>query len=695
MTPKISAHLWACNYALTTLAGALLLFEVQPIISKFILPWFGGSPAVWTTCMVFFQTLLFAGYAYAHLSAKYLGPYAQAAVHIGLLAAAVWLLPIAPDLAWKPGAESAPTWRILSLLAASVGLPYFVLSATGPLVQSWFCRSYPGRSPYRLYALSNLGSLVALLAYPFYLEPHFAVGRQASLWTGGFVLFALLCGALALGAARTRRVAASEETGSRTDDPDAAPPGWRVRLAWLGLPALASMMLLATTNHVCQDVAVMPFLWVAPLSLYLLSFIVCFDHPGWYWRKAYALAALFALLAVGFIDQLITGGSGLSFSFVQEVGLHFVALFALCMVCHGELVRLRPNPRYLTGFYLMISAGGALGGLLVSLIAPLVFSTFIEWKLGLVAGCLLSARVALEGQPRSFFHRRFALIAGSLLLVFVGLSCVPRFQAAGGAALNESARNFYGVISVVERNRDNPVQHTLNFYSGRIVHGLQFADATKRREPTAYYGRPAGVGQALAALAGRPNLRAGLVGLGIGTLAAYAEPGQSFHFYELNADVLEFAERHFSYLSDCRGTCEVTLGDARLSLESEPDQHFDLLVLDAFSGDAVPTHLLTREGFAIYERHLQPGAIIAVNISNRYLDLTPVLVGLADEFGYEWRRVLSAGDPDRGQFPADWMLLSRSADTLAAIPGRADAAETAPRTVLWTDDHSDLFGILK
>lgn len=694
MKKSLTTWLVICNYALMTLLSAVLLFEVQPIISKFILPWFGGSPAVWTTCMVFFQTMLFGGYAYAHLSEKYLRPTAQAIVHIGLLVAAVALLPIIPDASWKTAVETAPTWRILCLLAVSVGLPYFALSATGPLVQAWFCRSLEGRSPYRLYALSNFGSLVALLGYPFYVEPRFAVGRQASLWSSGFWIFAALGATAAVTAAVAGRRLIPQADAAADDREE--PITWQRRVAWLGLPALASMMLLATTNHVCQDVAVMPFLWVAPLSLYLLSFIICFDHPRWYWRAGFAPAAVISLGAVTLLDQMITGGSGFAFTFTQELALHFTALFCLCMVCHGELFRLRPDPKHLTSFYLMISAGGAIGGMFVSLVAPHIFSSFAEWRLGLAIGCLLAVWVLFADQPQSFIRRRFAPIAGVLLLLFVGINALPGFKAAADRELFRSARNFYGVISVVERNVDVPDQHVFRFYSGRIVHGLQFASEQKKYEPTAYFGRTTGVGQAFASLKSKPELRVGVVGLGVGTLAAYAEPGSYFRFYEINADVERFAQDYFSYLSDCRGKCEVVLGDGRLSLENEEPQQFDLLVLDAFSGDAVPTHLLTEQAFEIYRRHLRPDATVAVNISNRYLDLSGVIAGLADRFAFDLRRVKSAGDPVAGFFPADWIVLTPSvrgaAQTLTA-DGESSPV-TAPR-VLWTDDHSNLFEILK
>jgi hypothetical protein len=370
------------------------------------------------------------------------------------------------------------------------------------------------------------------------------------------------------------------------------------------------------------------------------------------------------------------------------------------MVCHGELFRLRPDPRYLTSFYLMISAGGALGGVFVSLLAPRVFSTFAEWRLGLVVGCLLAAWVVFDDRRQSFFRRRFAVIAPALVVAYLGLNYAGQFQAAARHELFASARNFYGVISVLERDADNPQRHMFRFYGGRIVHGLQFADAAKRHEPTAYFGRSSGVGQALDELADRPNLRVGVVGLGVGTLASYARPGQQFRFYEINDNVLRFAREYFTYLDDCRGGVDVVLGDARLSLEVEEPQQYDLLVLDAFSGDAVPTHLLTQEAFEIYRRHLKEDALVAVHISNRYLDLEGVIAGLADHFGYAARRVSSPGDAGLGQFPADWMVLSPGrGPTSPAETKTADVATpgTAParRTVLWRDDYSNLFEILK
>ncbi len=498
---------------LTIFLSAFLLFEVQPLLSKYVLPWFGGTPAVWTTCMVFFQTVLFLGYAYAHLSQRVFKPSIQAAVHLLLLGAALAVLPIAPDASWKPAPDQSPTWRILMLLTVCVGLPYFALSTTGPLVQAWFSRTYPKRSPYRLYALSNIGSLLALLSYPFYVEPAFNIGSQARYWTWGFVAFAVLCAVSATIAGwftRGRQPAAIETNGQH-GAVEEAPPTIGRRLLWLALPALASMMLLATTNHVCQDVAVIPFLWVMPLSLYLLTFIICFDHERWYQRKFFALAAVASLCLVTAVDQLITTGANVSFSFVVELAMYFAALFFLCMVCHGELVRLKPAARYLTSFYLMIAAGGALGGLFVSLAAPVLFSTFFEWKICLIVGCVLAAGTFL-GSRSAASLRRLYYLAPALVLLFVGFNYLSRVES-GEAELNISSRSFYGVSRVIERDTDDPLQRKLLMYSGRIVHGVQFFDQEKHLLPNAYFGPETGCGWAFEFFANRPDLRVGVVGL--------------------------------------------------------------------------------------------------------------------------------------------------------------------------------------
>ena len=683
------------NFAGTILVSAFLLFQVQPLIAKFILPWFGGCPAVWTTCMLFFQILLFGGYLYAHLSQRWLSPRNQAMVQLLLVVAALAVMPIAPTTSWKPVDSSAPTWRVLMLLVATVGLPYFVLSATSPLVQTWYSLSYPGRSPYRLYALSNVGSLAALLTYPFFFEPALDVVKQSTLWSALFVLYTAFCGMCLLCLWRLGQPGLRPESsvGPAADPPGnrSGPPTWLHRLLWLALPACASLMLLATTNHVCQDIAVIPMLWVVPLALYLLTFIICFDHERWYIRGVWAMAAALGVVAVAGNEAF--DWFGYSLSFVQELVLYFSAMFFMCMVCHGELVRLRPDPRYLTEFYLLIAAGGAVGGISVSLIAPLIFTSFFEWKIGLVASYGIA--VAALAVAATGGRLRLAMSAVLVPTAVVGLWYILDWETEKQTSVDR-ARNFYGVVSVLEYDRDDPAKHEFMLMHGRIPHGRQFAAPDKRRLPTAYYSNESGVGRAIRYFHARGTVRVGVVGLGVGTLAAYAGPGDEYRFYEINPEVLHMARKYFTYLDDCRGTWDVVLGDARLSLESEPQQKFQLLVLDAFSGDAIPAHLLTREAFEIYQRQMAPDCVIAVHITNRYLQLAPVVRGLAEYCGLNTRRLFSEGCESQLTYDNDWMLLTRNEDFLRAVSSAPPPEAADDFTVpLWTDSYSNLFQILQ
>ena len=676
-------------YAMTIFVGAFLLFQVQPLIAKYILPWFGGGPGVWTTCMLFFQVLLLGGYAYAHFTSRWLRPRTQAVVHLVLLAAALAFLPITPADAWKPMGAENPVLRILALLAVSVGLPYFVLSATGPLMQQWFTRTSPGRSPYRLYALSNAGSLLALVSYPFFFETHFARKTQAGMWAGGLVAFVIFCGycALKLWKSETRPDAA---TLPRSDAPTLPT---LTRLLWLLLPACASVLLLATTNKICQDVAVIPFLWVLPLALYLLSFIICFDSPRWYLRFPFGLALLLSLC---WICWALPKGTETSLR-VLVAGYSF-CLFAGCMVCHGEVYRLRPDPKHLTFFYLLIAAGGALGGVLVAVVAPLVFNDYQELPLGyLLCGALLLAvwmreRQAATGQYRIGF-------AGGGLLVLVFLALLMRQRADKfGDALVEKRRSFYGVLAVVEDAKDNSMFHHFSLWHGSTLHGLQFVDPAAATWPTLYYEQSSGAGRALLSLPHRDR-RIGLVGLGVGTLAAYARTNDYCRFYEIDPEVMRMATRYFTYAGHCAGKVDCVIGDARLSLEREPAERFDLLALDAFSGDSIPVHLLTKEAFAVYDRHMNTNGIIAVHTSNNYLDLEPLLVHLAAELKYHVAVVEAHPPPDQWWVRQTiWILLSHSPEALTGrgISEAARPPETnSERVRVWTDDFSSLFQVLR
>jgi hypothetical protein len=686
----------AALFALTTFVSAFLLFQVQPLLSKRLLPWFGGSPAVWTTCVLFFQTVLFAGYAYAHASEHWLGRRVQTALHIVLLALAFLLLPILPGDNWKPADGSRPISDILMILGSTVGLAYFLLSSTGPLVSAWYSRVLPDRSPYRLYALSNFGSLLALLSYPFVFEPAFEITEQADYWAWGFRVFAVLSATSAViallnaGKAPQTHVAAA---AANSADADSQGRHWRP--AWIALPAFASLSFLATTNFVCQDVAVVPFLWVAPLSLYLLSFIICFDHERWYRRRLFA-GMFLLLVAVGPLLYVVDP----NYVYVYELVLFFAGMFCVCMICHGELVRLRPPPRHLTSFYLSIAAGGAIGGVLVSVVAPAVFDTFYEWPLAVIGAVVLACGVLLPNRARQWVYER-RLVAWAILAIalLVAIAAMRDF-VVGDQELVWQARNFYGVVTVTE-TRDEPSERIRLLRHGRITHGIQFSDDERRRLPVSYFTPPSGVGQTLSMYTSRDDVRVGITGLGIGTIAAYARPGHTYRFYEINPQIIHLAREHFTYLAECQGKVEIVEGDARLSLEREEPQKFDVLILDAFSGDAVPTHLLTTEAFEIYNRHILPDGALLVHVSNRYLDLRGIVRRLAEEHGYDLVLVDQGEYEDEllgpeGVYSTDWMVLSKNRELLSAIDenARTLSAEEFP-AALWTDAHTDLFRILK
>jgi len=667
-------------YAVTIFLSAFLLFQVQPLIAKMILPWFGGTAAVWTTCMLFFQLLLLAGYIYSHAYVTRRIP-ARRAVHIVLLVLAAATLPLAASVAWKPSGGEDPTWRILGLLATSVGLPYFALSTTGPLVQAWHARSHPGAIPYRLFALSNLGSMLALLSYPLLVEPTLALGKQTAIWSASFIAFALLCALLAW---RNRG-------GDAPPSPveEAEKPGPGLQALWAVLAACASTLLLAFTGHMTLNIAAIPFLWVLPLALYLLSFVLCFEASGWYRRWLFL-----PLLAAGLLAVCVTLTRS-NPSIWTLIPLYSATLFAACMVCHGELARSKPHPRYLTGFYLMLALGGALGGVMVGLIAPNVFDDLYELPLGMVALCVF-VMLALLRDRASLLHGRWgpaARLVFLVLIVALGVQ-LARTYRENSADTRVTLRNFYGVLNVRDSGEGPDAMRVLSH--GTIIHGKQFLEPDRRDWPTTYYGLTSGVGLAILDARARGPVRLGVVGLGTGTLAAYGRAGDVVRFYDINPKVVELARTEFSFLKDSPARVEVKLGDARLSLEREAAQNFDVLALDAFSSDAIPVHLLTVEAVATYLKQLRPGGILAVHISNRYLDLVPVVQQAARRLSLELREVDNDDDDDMGVYRSDWLLLSASP---AAFEGPllkdAQRIDAVPHVGLWTDDYSDLYSILK
>lgn len=693
-------------FAFTIFLGAFLVFQVQPLIGKYILPWFGGGPGVWTTCLLFFQVFLLAGYAYAYVLSRLFRVRTQALVHAAFLAGALLSLPITPGDAWKPAPDGNPAVQILVLLAVHLGLPYLVLSATGPLMQEWFRRSAPGVSPYRLYALSNLGSLLALVSYPFAFEPHLTRVAQARFWSFGLAAYAL---AAAWCVVRVWRAGDAGDGISDASLPEAegdtsgqvqpfpAPTAGH-RLLWLALPASASVLLLAVTNKICQDVATIPFLWVLPLALYLVTFILCFDSPRWYSRRWFALVLVGALVATGHALH-----RGLELGIAWQVVVFASMLFVGGMVCHGELYRLRPHPRRLTSFYLHVAAGGALGGVCVAVLAPALFDGFYELQLALLA--IVCLRLALGWSGPESFGPRLRWIAAAACAAFAVFLGWNLHETHAGALLR--SRNFYGVLAVHEYERDRPDAHYYALEHGRITHGIQFVAPDRVRKITSYFGPRSGLGLALREFPRQQGQRIGLLGLGVGTIAAYGKPGDTVRIYEIDPAVRDIAVRPFSYLATSAAHIEVVMGDGRLSLEKEPPQQFDFLIMDAFSSDAVPVHLLTREAFAIYERHLKPDGAILVNISNRYVNLRPVVENAARACGMDSLHIDCAdgvGEEDSGDdgeawwlYGNTWMILSRNRAFLdnPALRGAASRPAQANDIPLWTDDYSSMFRVLQ
>jgi hypothetical protein len=662
-------------YAITIFCSAFLLFLVQPIIAKQILPWFGGSANVWTTCLVFFQFVLLFGYAYADLLVRKLSERTQLRLHVALLALSCVLLPIVPGAHWKPLGTESPAPLILGLLALTVGLPYFLLSTTSPLVQSWFARRFPQRSPYRLFALSNLASMLALACYPFALEPWVTTRMQAYGWSAGYLLFVLLCATCAWYGSRNRAASAAvaPETGKAAIGSRDKPTVAR-QVLWVALAATGSFLLLAVTNHICENISSIPLLWIVPLSIYLLSFILCFDSARWYRRDLVAATLAAGLGVMGWT----LASRDLTHRLELQIAVFCIGLFIACMFCHGELARLKPLPRYLTRFYLMVSAGGALGSTLVGIVAPLVLPAYFELSFGLViCATLLAWQMRRE-------HPVFVTLAGAAVLFTLGTAVWGVQDFYDGTLL--ATRNFYGVLRVQD-NGTGSSQHR-SLIHGTILHGNQYLAPEFARTPTTYYTRESGVGRAIESM--HPTIRPlkiGVIGLGTGTIAAYGSRGDVYRFYDINPAVIRIANQDFTYLRDSEATIETPLGDARLTLEREPAQGFDLLAIDAFSSDSIPVHLLT---------HMKPGGIIAFHVTNRYLNLVPVVERLAD--GQGLHAVLIANESDGGlTSSSDWVLVSESAGSLANPLIAAVAKPIEPRRdwAPWTDDFNNIVQVLK
>jgi len=685
-------------HTLAIFLSAFLLFQVEPLIAKVILPWFGGVAAVWTVCLLFFQVALLLGYLYAHLLTRSLGRRVQGWLHAGLLAASLLTLPILPREAWRPLGPEQPALHILVVLGLTVGLPFFLLSSTTPLLQAWFAREKEGAGVYRLYALSNAASLLALLSYPTFFEPLLTTMRQAWMWSWAYAGAAGICGVIAL---RGRENAEHKRAGEEVVRPD-----WKTKTLWIALSACSSGLLLAITNHISQNIAAVPLLWVIPLSLYLLSFILCFDGRGWY-RRTFFLRLLG--VAVGGMAYALSPELA-ALPFWLAIGLFCAGLFVCCMFCHGELARLKPEPAQLTTFYFLCSLGSLAGAVFVALVAPRIFSGYYELHAALAACAVLVIAVHRQdaASPLRAANSKPAWVIVNALaaVVVVSLIVTARTQVAGTKRM---VRNFYGVLKVTEEvtpsvavmkdgarasNEDLRVRRLTN---GTISHGLEFLSTARRDQPTSYYGENSGIGVALKAKAEHGALRVGVIGLGVGTIAAYGHAGDKYTFYEINPLDVRIAREEFSFLQDTKAEVGIELGDARLTLEREPAQRFDVLAVDAFSSDAIPVHLLTLEAFELYFRQLKAEGVLAVHISNQHLNLEPVVAAAAERLGKEAVTVRNENHYAQGVFKATWVLVG-SREAFLGAPEMEKAGERAAMSSakkLWTDAHSSVFAVLK
>ncbi len=677
-------------FPVTIFLSAFLLFQVQPMMGRYILPWFGGTPAVWSVCLLFFQCILLAGYGYAHWLGSLKSVRTQATIHVSLLLASLLLLPVAPNPElWKPTGAGSPTRDILVLLLATVGGPYFLLSATTPLLQRWFTLGQ-STAGWRLYALSNFGSFLALFSYPFLLEPYARLVTQSWIWTGGYVAFAVACSAVAW------RVRGVEFRIQNSEFRMEEGPSALTFVFWLGLAATASALLLATTNLITQDIAVAPFLWILPLSVYLLSFILTFESDRWYRRLPFAVLA--GVLAP--VSAATTSAGVVLLPLWGEAAIYLGALFAVCMLCHGELARSRPAASQLTAFYLTVSAGGVLGGIFVALIAPGLFSQFTEYPLALATGGALGlvgwfrTGAFLEWTRANFSVRvpMMALLFGTL--GSLALAVVPGI----GRQPLARVRNFFGILAVAERTDSAGEYRQLTH--GRIKHGSQYVAEPLHSQPTSYFGPRSGVGVVMGALQKEhESLNVAIIGLGAGTMAAWGRPGDNIRFYEINPDDERIARQWFSYLGSSKAKVDVALGDARIVLERELAEgkrnDYDMIVVDAFSSDAIPMHLLTAQCADIYRKRLKPGGLLMMHISNRTLNLEPVVRGVAGHLNWTASQFLSNGYSPAGEDGSRWILMAQDGDWVTRanlkqlVSGWSDA-----EPLLWTDDFASLWHVL-
>lgn len=696
MRSQTQAHTtWAVSYVATTLLSAFLLFQVEPLIAKLVLPWFGGGASVWSVCLLFFQSVLVLGYLYAHLSTRRFKPFTQAVIHALLVLLSLLALPLALPGALKPTGFEQPALRILLILVASVGLPYFVLSSSSPLLQLWYSESGAGSSPYRLYAFSNIGSLFALLSYPLLLEPFISSHHQAVGWSVGYVGF-VFC-SLTLAYRRNGEQATVQEDHGIED------VTWKRKVLWIALATCGSAVLLAVTSYISQNIAAVPLLWTVPLSLYLLTFILCFQDRSWYKRGFFLRFFAVGLAAMAYVLGSIHQPLPPWIVIVIFLG----GLFGCCMVCHGELAALKPTALGLTSFYLYVASGGAVGALLVAIVAPIAFSGYYELPIALgFCGLLIHIVMRQEESavPTWYQTKRGQLLASAMIVAL----CASLYVSARRQAtrFQWSARNFFGVLRIedvpgppITLLQDGKVVTIpggpgyRELINGTIEHGIQFLSEQRRRETTTYYGPQSGVAMAIKAAAMLGPVRVGVIGLGAGTLAAYGQPRDKYTFFEINPLVISYARNHFTFLKDSPAEVAIVQGDARLSIERAGREHFDVLVVDAFSGDSIPTHLLTREAFVLYLQNLKFAGLLAVHVSNRYLNLVPIVLAAAQSLNLDARVIENGRDTGKAVYPATWVILGRPGGLLQRPEFRAPAmlpSKPIHPGDLWTDDYSSV-----
>ena len=661
-------------YALTIFLSAFLLFVVEPMAAKQLLPTLGGSSAVWTTCLVFFSLVLLLGYLYAHWVSSRFNSQKQAVIHILLLTAAMLTLGI--RIRPSPTAVSFhPALTVFRVLVTVIGLPYLALSATTPLLTAWYAGSFEGRSPYRLFALSNFASLLALASYPLLIEPGLTMNQQTKWWSAGFLLFAVLCGAIAWQG--RRRVLSST--------PEQATWSGHAEPFWFLLALGGGMMLTAVTSHMSANIAALPLLWLPPLALYLLTFILAFQGAWAPVRQSMLRLVLVAVASMAYELRDIRTQLPIAVS----VPLFLIGLFVTCFFLHGELYARRPITAGMTRFYLVAAAGSAAGTLLVGVLAPLVLRANYDLACTLVVVAL----IALAATWQDGWGLRMLWMVGAIAAVVVLSAQVRQYDDDAVALL----RSFYGTLRVRESHLPPQSDTDRQLLNGTIEHGAEWFAPQFLGQPLTYYAPDSGLGLAMRLCCGTDAKRVGVIGLGTGTVAAYGNPGDVIRFYEINPLVERLASHWFTFLHGSGAKTDVVLGDARLSLASEGPQHFNVIVIDAFSGDAIPVHLLTREALTLYRRHLEPDGVIVFHVSNQYINLEPVVAAIAADAGLHAVSVHSHGDDQNGLYYADWILVTANQVFLGQpeIVNNGFPTPVQAGVRLWTDNYSSVFPLLK